>query len=381
MADLSSYLVYGDWLSERGDPRGELIAVQAQLSASSENSEELEARAAQLLAENRRAWLDDLADNERELGFTWRLGFIDSVRFGSDLADYADAGSAVNFAEAYATLRALPSSPFVREIWIGMTRLKSSHDTIKCWQETIDAMATGAPTTLMRLVIDCGTWWDLTKTDLGSLGRLYPRLANLRELKLRAGSMNLGTIDLPLLRSFEVVTCGLTLRNMQSILAARWEHLERLSVCIGEWDPVHDGRRVMRLDDVALILEGTNLPRVRHLGLRNSSLANDIARALPSSRILAQLESLDLSSGTFGDVGARAILDNAAAFAHLKSIDLSYHYVSEPLQAELAALGPHIVLDDAQIEDEGGCRVADPGYDYAKRLLTFCSGVPDYLSG
>jgi uncharacterized protein (TIGR02996 family) len=105
--DLSAYLVYGDWLSERGDPRGELIAVQAKLREKP-GDRDLETQEAKLLGENRETWLGDLAAKEgpKDLVVTWRLGFLDSVRFGPPLDDYGT--SEMDFSEAIGLLMQLP---------------------------------------------------------------------------------------------------------------------------------------------------------------------------------------------------------------------------------------------------------------------------------
>src|SRR5688500_3525157 len=62
--EIETYLVYGDWLSEHGDPRGELVAVQARLLTTPGDAE-LRAREAALIAANP-AWLGDLAALPRD---------------------------------------------------------------------------------------------------------------------------------------------------------------------------------------------------------------------------------------------------------------------------------------------------------------------------
>lgn len=59
--------------------------------------------------------------------------------------------------------------------------------------------------------------------------------------------------------------------------------------------------------------------------------------------------------GTFGEQGARAILENAAAYRHLEELDRTHHYVGEELAAELAKIGPHVILAQPQsaADDDG----------------------------
>ena len=66
------YLVYGDWLLEHGDPRGELVAVQVGLRAAPGDAE-LRARERVLLALHGTGWLGTLA---RDFAGEWHLGFM-----------------------------------------------------------------------------------------------------------------------------------------------------------------------------------------------------------------------------------------------------------------------------------------------------------------
>jgi uncharacterized protein (TIGR02996 family) len=348
--DLSAYLVYGDWLSERGDPRGELIAVQAKLKETPGDAA-LTATEAKLIANNARAWLGDLAGKEdKDLAVKWRLGFLDSVRFGPPVDEYG--ASDLDFPSAIGTLMGLPGTAFVRELVVGS---KESDDYPTSWQDCIDALAEhGVPKALTRLEFNRGGFWDISSTELGSLEKLYPHLAGLHELEIEMGSMNLGAIALPALRSLEIVTGGLTAANLESIGTASWPNLERLSLCIGATDNEYGCD--VQLEDAMKLLGRGCFGRVRHLGLANTNLADRIAAALPETKILAQLETLDLSRGTFGDDGARAIIDNAAAFRHLKKIDLTHNFVSDAIAAELAKIGPEVVLDLPEQADDDDYR-------------------------
>ena len=77
------------------------------------------------------------------------------------------------------------------------------------------------------------------------------------------------------------------------------------------------------IKDVAPILDAKGLGKLKHLGLKNCQFGNEIIAALPKSKILKQLETLDLSmSHITTDVLKREVLPHKAAFAHLKSLDL-----------------------------------------------------------
>ena len=95
-------LVYGDWLQEQGDPRGELVAVQrAQLAIGAhpdpEHVARLVDRERELIAKHAREWLGPLSPDS----VTWRLGFVDTL----DVA-----------AHSFAAVMQLESTRFVRSI-------------------------------------------------------------------------------------------------------------------------------------------------------------------------------------------------------------------------------------------------------------------------
>jgi uncharacterized protein (TIGR02996 family) len=75
-------LVFADWLSERGDPRGELILVQCQLAkqpAHGRGRAELMARESVLLAKHGDEWRASMASLADEV--VLRRGFIDELWF------------------------------------------------------------------------------------------------------------------------------------------------------------------------------------------------------------------------------------------------------------------------------------------------------------
>lgn len=73
------YLVYADWLQSQGDPRGELIAVQAKLgSAKGREKAELLIREEELLSENAKHFFGPLSRHttSRHTHLDWHCGFV-----------------------------------------------------------------------------------------------------------------------------------------------------------------------------------------------------------------------------------------------------------------------------------------------------------------
>src|SRR5262245_31158206 len=69
-------LVYGDWLLEQGDPRGELIALQYKRRSGSLDKAAMD-RETELIEEHGAMWLGELAGVARGRGFD--RGFLSSV--------------------------------------------------------------------------------------------------------------------------------------------------------------------------------------------------------------------------------------------------------------------------------------------------------------
>lgn len=345
--DREAFLVYADWLSERGDPRGELITVQAKLEEGDDAA--LRDREQKLIAGNRDVWLGELAklDPKQDLAVTWRWGFPHSVRIGPPTDDYET--SEIDFPDTITKLLALPGMAFLRELVIGAM---SYDDYPTSWSGCIEALAeAGVPPSLRRLEFSRGGFWDISSTELGDLSPLYPQLAKLEELRIELGAMELGAMQLPALKKLAIETGGLAGENVKSITDARWPALETLSLCIGESG--NDYGCTVEFSDLEPLFVAENLPHVKHLALSNSSLADEIAAALVGSRILPRLQTLEIAKGTMSDEGARAILDNWDRFRHLERLDLSHGYFSDEVVERLRALtGPAIVLDDLQDADD-----------------------------
>lgn len=337
------YAVYADWLLEHGEPDGELVAVQLALEDAP--------REAALLAREREL----LPAREEQLGGlysyavkgslcrpVWRRGLLYAITMD------ADAYSTDN-AFIYRELVAAPIARFLRELSVTpATAIGGRHTPDDA--AIVDAIAAlGVPAALRRLAFD-PLDFQLSWTRLTDLSPIYPHLARLEELAIQAGDVTLGRIDLPSLRSLEIVTGGLRRHVLESISAASWPRLERLVLYLGTERYGGD----CTLADLAAILDGAVLPAgLRTLGLCNCELAGELAASLARSRILPRLAHLDLSHGTLDDAGARAILDHADAFRHLATLDLRNNYLTAATLGLLARLGPLVETSGQQLPEDG----------------------------
>ena len=100
--DEAARLVLADALAERGDPRGELIALQCALAAGNA-SRKARVRVASLLRDHGRAWLGRLDPFVGKTGLGFERGFVSTARA---LTEYTKAKAAIGLPE-WATVREL----------------------------------------------------------------------------------------------------------------------------------------------------------------------------------------------------------------------------------------------------------------------------------
>lgn len=293
--DPAGYLVYADWLQQQGNPAGELIAH------------------AYRNGDIAPALLGRFADAKPEtFELEWQHGFIKAATIGWELFGGEDDDDPAH--AQLAAFLALPAARFLQKLALGPT----AHESEMSMNALATAIEEAAPPNLRDLFIGDTSDWDISSTSTAAPASAS--VPQLRKLRLHGGQVSLeAEIDLPHLVDFAVESGGLDKPSIRSIATARWPNLESLEIWFG--DPNYGATG--GLDDIAEILAGKGLAKVRHLGLRNCPFADEVAVALTTAPILRQLTSLDLSMGNLSDRGLAAMLDAKAAFAHLDKLDVS----------------------------------------------------------
>ncbi|MGW2180508.1 STM4015 family protein [Streptomyces sp. NPDC001732] len=147
------------------------------------------------------------------------------------------------------------------------------------------------------------------------------------------------------LKSLRFESGGLPAEIVRAVGASELPALERLELWLGVTEYGGD----TTVSDLAPLLSGAAFPALRHLGLQNSEIQDEIAAAVASAPVVARLESLSLAMGSLGDEGAEALL-SGQPLTHLASLDLHHHYIGAPLVDRLKdLLGPERV--NAEIGD------------------------------
>ncbi|MEV8391658.1 MULTISPECIES: STM4015 family protein [unclassified Streptomyces] len=172
---------------------------------------------------------------------------------------------------------------------------------------------------------------EISWINQGLVTPLLDAFPELREFGVRGGhELRFPTVRHARLRSLTIETGGLDAEVVRSVGASDFPELEHLDLWLGtSWYGAN-----AQVSDLAPILAGSRLPRLRSLALRNSEIQDEIAVALSGAPVVAGLETLDLSMGTLGDEGAEALL-GGQPLSHLKKLDLHHNYLGEAMRKRL----------------------------------------------
>jgi uncharacterized protein (TIGR02996 family) len=327
-----NFMVYADWLQQQADPRGELATIQAQRARDPKDRKL--ANAEKKLLTQQGGYLfgplapfvsfapppkDEYDQDDAAVRATWRQGWIDQLRL-SAIDPFEDGVPPL--ASVVPLITALPklaSARLLCELVIGCPLINNSFD----YGLTVAELAKVIPhlPVLRRLVIgdfqseDCEVSWS----TMGKLDPLWKVAGKLEFLKLRAGSFELGKVRAPELRELRIETGGFTKKSLAAILGAELPRLEALNLWFGQ---KHYGANCLP-KDVAPLLDGKKFPRLRRLGIANTTWGNELCELLPAARILPRLEALDLSRSHLTTDGIRKLVQRRDAFAHLQELDVS----------------------------------------------------------
>lgn len=191
---------------------------------------------------------------------------------------------------------------------------------------------------------DCEMSWIKQGSYKGLL-EAFPALEVLRIRGMQ--DLVIAPFEHAKLRELVIETGGLPLQIVQNLAQSKMPALEHLELWLGDDGYGFDGEASDYQQALTQIVAGCSL---RYLGLRNSEIADELAKMLATQDWVGKLETLDLSLGTMGDEGARELL-KSAAIKSLKALNLAHHYISAQMQAQLKALPLVVNLDDDQSAD------------------------------
>ncbi len=374
--DEAGYLVYGDWLQARDDPRGSLIAIQGARRAA--DTPALAVAEAALIAAHRAALLGVARGLESPPQIEWHLGFWRALRVSTIGAGDRGTGGEPELAQ----LLDAPSARFLRELRM---RCAGGHDRFVLAARASATLreleiATDADPITDRDVHALSTCQRLRKLTLSPCAQVTPdglaalgELRALTHLELRdcpvsdVGAAQLAGLPLTTVR-FNAIT-DLGAPGMRALAALPLSSLElhalddpdprhalsdaAVAALAGQPTLVHlalAGARIATRGAAAL---GT-LTRLRRLRIPSSTIsdhqADDLPRGLRSLCLahctgigdaacaaiarMPDLELLDLASTRVTGAGLRAVL----ALRQLAHLDLSFLELGDRALTALADL-------------------------------------------
>lgn len=167
-------------------------------------------------------------------------------------------------------------------------------------------------------------------TDISPILAAYPRL---EDLLLRGGGIGFGRGGHEKLRRLVVQSGGMVPGAVEDLSRSAWPALEHLELWLGTGE--YGGGAGP--SELAALLAGEGLPRLRFLGLMDSDRQDEVTAAVVGAPIVERIEVLDLSMGTLSDDGARALLGARDRLGHLRELRLRWHYIGDDLAQQLAA--------------------------------------------
>ncbi len=174
----------------------------------------------------------------------------------------------------------------------------------------------------------------ITQGDYTKLLNAYPKLEHLQ---IRGGDeLGFGDATTPVmhdnLKALIIETGGLSADVIDAVGHAKLPALEKLELWLGCDEYGWSGD----ISTLTPLLSQSRFPCLKHLGLKNSEIQDDIVSAILNSDILKQLETIDMSMGIMTDEGAKLLLDSQEQLAG-KQLNVSENYLSNEMVAQLEA--------------------------------------------
>ncbi|MCI9078250.1 MAG: cytoplasmic protein [Lachnospiraceae bacterium] len=204
---------------------------------------------------------------------------------------------------------------------------------------------------------DCEVSW-IIQADYSKLWEAMPQLESLTVKG--STDLSLGTIKHDNLKKLEIICGGLPSDIINSITKAELPSLETLILYIGVEDYGFDGDKYT----IKRLLENSNFPALKYLGLEDSEIQDDIAELVFDCKYISQIETLDLANGTLTNKGGQLIADKLKDYPNIKKVDLHYHFMTDEIMDKLDDLADELDIDIDVDEDNEPDEYDDEIYYY-----------------
>jgi uncharacterized protein (TIGR02996 family) len=366
--DPAVYAVFADWLSEKGDPRGEFMSIQLQLEDSSLNKDarqELQKQEKVFLKEHERDLLGDLApfliDQEGKEHLEWHRGplysyqfargFLDSVTVHYLLPDFSKAlcHSPLSSELKRFTIEHLPTGDELAELPVYANEGWGYDDS-----PSLDGFRGCQFECLQHFEVNTENYYGPEESIMLPL-RGMPRLRTL-ELTVDVDTDTLFSMTLPFLRSISVDHLkkypldGLAKNHSLT-------QLEAISFFPHAVDPGDEP--YIQLSGLKAICRSKYLKALKRITLFSASFGDDGISEIIDSGLISRLTQLDLSHGCVTDAGAERLA--ACDLSGLQRLTLDHNFLSKRMVEKLTKEGVNL---SAQSQSTGN-PAEDDEYLYA----------------
>ena len=163
--------------------------------------------------------------------------------------------------------------------------------------------------------------------------------SHIEKLELKGGnSLELGKINLPNLKMLRIETGGMDNVILEQLIMSKdnLPNLEHLELWLG----TEDYGASIQVETVKDLISGNNFPNLKHLGLMNSDIQDDIVKLFENNPIIDRLDSLDFSMGTLSKEGGESLLNNDKLLS-LQSLRCVFNYMPNDMIKELSNKFPN----------------------------------------
>lgn len=183
----------------------------------------------------------------------------------------------------------------------------------------------------------------------GNYSKLWAALPNLKRLVIK-GSMDLelGEACHEGLEELTIICGGIGKGVLASVQNAKLPNLKKLLLYLGVEDYGFDGNA----DTVRELLAKADFPKLQYLGITDSEIQDEVAKAVLESKFIGQIETLDLSMGTLTDQGGALLLEELPKWPNVKALDVHYHYLTDEMAEKLKGLPITVDVSEKNEPDE-----------------------------
>jgi uncharacterized protein (TIGR02996 family) len=361
-------LIYADWLTDRGDPRGELIRLQVALedpALGHAQRRQLQEREQALLQEHGRGWLGDLAPylldqrgiNDQGEYCRYHAGAPYQFQFARGWLDLLHVPQwAVEFARV---LVRAPQARLLRRLIIEEVTAEGPEE-YEAGPDVPDGEESPGLYPLLQSphlanvrTLQVGDLDGYTCRSSGeAVAELVQKMPRIEELHLEAHGIDTDTLfslgGLGRLRALEVNACD----HYPLQRLARNPALGRLTHLLLHPHGLEPGDDpYIDLAGLRAVVHSQHLRGLTHLRLRLSDAGDRGCEEIVRSGALGRLKVLDLRHGCITDAGAR-VLAACPALGNLELLDVSRNGLTAAGVAALERTGARVLAEDQQSAEE-----------------------------